>query len=258
MVLVDTPQTRFVERVLATYDRGQVLKASGAPASEAAAFTLPGPLLGLCLGQRHTQAVANVFIDLRDFTSRSFWDTPEATADLADAVLSGVALVVEELGGWVVGLRGDGLYAVFGLEPHEPPEYTVVRALAACARALDNVESGLNPVLRQRGIEPVQVRAGADYGPVVFIRSGTESASEINPVGFAANFASKCEKYAHSWEVVIGQGLADYTPEAIAPHTERPKRYTRRGETKEYRFYQYRWRPLLPLIEDFRSEPSYY
>lgn len=254
----ETQQARFVERVLDTYDRGQVLKASGGTFQERVTPALPNPLANLQLGQRYTADVVSVFIDLRDFTSRSFWETPESVADLADAVLSGVALVVEELGGWVVGLRGDGLYAIFGLSLGEAPEVSVVRALAACAQSLDNANSGLNPALEVRGIEPVQLRAGADFGPVVFVRSGTETASEINPVGFTANFASKCEKYARSWEVVVGEGLAAYAPDAVAAHAERPKRYTRRGETKEYRFYQYHWRPLLSLVADLNSAVDAY
>jgi adenylate cyclase len=86
-------------------------------------------------------------------------------------------------------------------------------ALDACAFALDAVEREVNPRLETRGIAPVQARAGLDYGRITFVRSGCREHSEINPLGFAANFAAKCEKTANLWEIVVGEGLAEVLPD---------------------------------------------
>src|SRR3712207_9107847 len=95
----------------------------------------------LAVGQRRTAEMVAVFLDLTDFTGRSFWDDEEEVADLAHAVLSGFIQVVARLGGHPLGLRGDGLFA--GFSPGNP-QATAALALSACAFALDGVEKEVN------------------------------------------------------------------------------------------------------------------
>lgn len=124
-------------------------------------------------------------------------------------------------------------------------------ALSACAFALDAVKVEVNPRLELRGIRPVQARAGLDYGPITFVRSGTQTRSEINPLGFAANFAAKCEKTANSWEIVVGQSLTGLLPgySHLVEHENSPKEYDRDYEKRYYRFYDYRWRNTIPHLD---------
>lgn len=136
------------------------------------------------------------FLDLTNFTRRTFWDDQDDVVDLAHAVLSGFIEVVDRHGGFPLGLRGDGLFIGFG----GPPPLASAMALAACAFALDAVQTEVNPWLAERGLEHIQARAGLDAGLITFIRTGSPSHSEVNPLGFAANFAAKCEKTANSWE----------------------------------------------------------
>ncbi len=202
----------------------------------------------LPVGGRRTASVACVFLDLTDFTGRSFWDDQDEVVNLAHAVLTAFVDVVVTFGGYPLGLRGDGLFAGFG--PVRSAGLATVAALGACSLALRNVHDGLNPRLKQAGIEPVQARAGADYGPITFVRSGNNQSSDVNPLGFAANFAAKCEKTALSWEVVIGEGLGDQIhPSLMTKHPKSPKSYQRNGVTRTYRFYQYLWRQSLPHLQ---------
>ena len=204
---------------------------------------------GLEVGQRQSCQMASVFLDLTNFTGRTFWDEPGAVADLAHAVLGGFTDVVHRLGGHVLGLRGDGLFAGFG--PHQDPRIAVALASLASAAALDVIQNGLNPALKQRGLHPVQARAGCDFGEAVFIRTGNAQVSEVNIIGFASNFAAKCEKAALSWEVVVGEGFASFVANAtlLTNHEASPKTYTRNGQDRQYRFYDYKWRPLLSELE---------
>ncbi|WP_157508749.1 hypothetical protein [Luteipulveratus halotolerans] len=123
-------------------------------------------------------------------------------------------------------------------------------ALSACAFALDGVENEVNRRLVDRGMARVQARAGLDYGQTTFVRSGGGEGSEINPLGFAANFAAKCEKKAKSWEIIVGEGLRDLLPayDYLQKHPDSPKQYERDGQRKSYHFYEYHWRRTLPLI----------
>ena len=207
----------------------------------------------LDIGERRTAPMVAVFLDLTNFTGRTFWDDQDEVVDLAHAVLSGFIEVVTLFGGHPLGLRGDGLFA--GFSPGRP-DITGAMALAACAFALDGVENEVNPWLDERGIARVQARAGLDYGDTTFVRSGSRERSEINPLGFAANFAAKCEKKAKSWEVVAGQGLHDLLPSYsyFNEHEDSPKEYTRDYQRKSYKFYDYRWRNTLPLLPGVLSQ----
>lgn len=102
----------FSTRVLARFDTLQnplVLKSR----SIGEALQTGHPMYDrLAVGQRQSCEMASVFLDLTNFTGRTFWDEPGQVADLAHAVLSGFTGIVHRLGGHVLGLRGDGLSQV--------------------------------------------------------------------------------------------------------------------------------------------------
>lgn len=208
----------------------------------------------LAIGERRTVPMASLFLDLTNFTGRTFWDSQEEVADLAHAVLSGFTMVVTKLGGHVLGLRGDGLFAGFG--PTNDSMSSVAAAAAAGGLSMLLVDEALNPALRQQGIAPVQARAGADFGDATFVRSGNESASEVNVIGFSSNFAAKCEKDANSWEMVVGERFATDIPDRalLSEREHSPKVYQRDGERRYYRYYEYKWRGAARLAEAAANE----
>lgn len=201
----------------------------------------------LQVGQKASAPIAAVFLDLTQFTRRTFWDDPAEVADLAHAIMTGFIEAVSAFGGFPLGLRGDGLFAGFG---PGASEVDVAYALAACAFCLNGVASEINPWLTARSIHPVQARAGIDHGDLTFVRSGSRENSEVNVIGFAANFAAKCEKTANSWEVVAGQGAVSAIGgnSLCVPHEDSPKVYSRGADRRRYHFYDYRWRQLLPVL----------
>jgi adenylate cyclase len=203
----------------------------------------------------HCDAAA-VFLDLDGFTGRTFWDPPESMVRLARAVLTQIIEVIADHGGHVLGLRGDGVFACFGGPDSTDPRVDATAAVGACAFALDGTESALNNMLIQSGIEPVRLRAGADHGRLDFLRTGTPEASEVNVIGFAANFAAKCEKTANSWELVAGESLAALIPDRslLTHHAKSPKTYERNGVRKTYSFYDVRWRSFVPHAVGVRDD----
>src|SRR4051794_36212738 len=58
----------------------------------------------LPIGDRRTVPITAVFLDLSDFTGRSFWDDIGDVANLAHAVLSGFVETVLRFGGFPLGL----------------------------------------------------------------------------------------------------------------------------------------------------------
>lgn len=216
------------------------LRASAGVALESRALGHPD-FEELRIGERATAPMVAVFLDLSKFTRRTFWDDQDETVDLAHAVLTGFIEVVTRFGGHPLGLRGDGLFA--GFSPGDRA-FTATMALSACAFALDAVRNEVNPWLDRRGFERIQARAGLDYGDITFVRTGSRTSSEVNPLGFAANFAAKCEKTADSWEIVVGEGLRNLLPNKVSHfsnHKYSPKRYTRGDEVRRYYFYDYKW-----------------
>lgn len=214
---------------------------------------------GLEVGEQVQVEIASLFLDLEEFTARSFWETPLETARLAHAVLTGFTEIVQGLGGHVLGLRGDGLYACFG--PVQDSHVAVAMAGLAAAAALDAVENDLNPRLEALSIQTVRARAGIDFGDAVFVRSGTAEVSEVNVVGFSANFAAKCEKYADSWETVVGEGFAGQMSDQSmisqrdrSPRHKSPKKYSRHGEDRYYKFYDYSWRRAVREVDEAVEE----
>lgn len=235
----------------------KTLRASAAEAVEQMARPMGHPdFADLGLGERGHCDAAVAFLDLSAFTARTFWDSPDAVVRLARAVLTQLTEVVDDFGGHVLGLRGDGVFACFGGLESQHPEVDTVAALGACAFALDATESALNNLLRLDGIAPVQLRAGADYGRLDFVRTGIAGASEVNIISFAANFAAKCEKTAKSWELVVGEGLASCVPDKslLVEHSKSPKRYQRDYLQKTYAYYDCRWRCLLPDLQGIRED----
>jgi len=232
-------------RAAAAVTAGQLARPTGHPAFAA-----------LELNERGHCEAAVAFLDLRAFTARTFWDSPDQVVQLARAVLTQIVEVVDDFGGHVLGLRGDGVFACFGGPDSPEPGVDVATALGACAFALDATRNALNGLLEMDGIAPVQLRAGADHGRLDFVRTGIEGASEVNVLGFAANFAAKCEKYAKSWEVVVGEGLAAHVPDTslLTAHDNSPKRYEHNGQIKAYPFHDFRWRALLPELQGTRED----
>lgn len=199
----------------------------------------------LAVGQMDTCPLAVAFIDMRRATARSFWEPLSEVAQLTIAVLGQVAAVVQESGGHVLGLRGDGLMAGWG-DRGSDRHVDVVMAAAASMFSLDAVQNGLNETLQMSGLEPVQIRAGMDWGTVCFARTGTVESSEVNIVGHAANFAAKCEKHALAWEIVVGEGAASaLDPRHLTTHDKSPQDYEHKSQRRSYRFYDLSWRPMI-------------
>jgi adenylate cyclase len=164
--------------------------------------------------------------------------------------LSALCWAIQEHGGYILGLRGDGVFAFFGDPGHTKHHQLAAFAVGATGWAIEAIESEVNPRLRQRGIEPVQVRAGMDFGEVTFVKVGTAFGCEVNPIGFTANFAAKCGKIALAWEIVCGQGMAELLPERYLDRRgEEANKYERGGFVQRYQHYYVEWESFVEHMD---------
>jgi adenylate cyclase len=245
--MAPTRQERFAKNVLEAYESPSVIAKSVHEFSSRGVRGASAPhpdFEGLDLGENGSCDLCTAFLDLSSFTWRTFWEPPEDCVRLAVAVLTQVCVIVEELGGHVLGLRGDGVFAGWG-DARADPNASVLLCLGACALSLDACQGPLNELLRLDGIQPVNLRAGVDFGRCDFVRIGTGRSSEVDIIGFAPNFAAKCEKFADAWEVVIGEACAARVDSRLlSPHSSSPKRYQHDGQQTSYSFYQLKWKSL--------------
>lgn len=103
--------------------------------------------------------------------------------------------------GFVVGLRGDGLFAAYGLTEltgtnKEVSPETAHEAVGNASRTgqamIEAAEEVIGPILERKRIEGgIGVRIGVHIGPIVVTRIGLGSAQEVTAYGPAVNTACK-------------------------------------------------------------------
>jgi hypothetical protein len=128
------------------------------------------------------------------------------------AYLPAMAFVVEGMRGHIVGYRGDGLFAAFGLDEngHNPSGMdhgAQVRQAVRCGKAMiETVDEAVTAELAKYDVPgDLRIGVGIDAGKVVVTRIGLRNASDVTAYGTAVN------KAAHG---SIGNGVVMITPKA--------------------------------------------
>lgn len=149
---------------------------------------------------RNAHAVV-LAVDLRCSTWYAQHHGPRNTFSLLHTFLPTMEYIVDQTGGVVIGLRGDGLIAGFGLTDvvNDERVFTTEKAERAasssvrCGKAMvESMESIINPLLEEYDI-PADRSAGVGIttGQVVITRIGIENASEVTAYGSCLNQACK-------------------------------------------------------------------
>ena len=172
-----------------------MVAAAGAPlaAPERArgTYTL-GPMTGEM--RRERKVVTALFADLVGSTALTESMDPEDAMDLLGAAISRIVLVVEDLGGTVKDLAGDGVLALFGAPlAHEDD---VERAVHAGLRIVELFDGDDAPELA--------VRVGIDTGLVVLGPVGAGSHVEYGATGDTVNSAARLQAAAEPGSVLVG------------------------------------------------------
>jgi hypothetical protein len=124
--------------------------------------------------------------------------------------MTALRLVVEDFGGVVPQMMGDGFMAVFGVPvAHEDDAERAVRAALAIR---DRVES-LNAE-RPTGVRVPPVHSGLNSGDVLV--SGSREPLGFEITGDTVNTASRLAGVARAGQVVVGERTRDLTAHAIA------------------------------------------
>ena len=139
---------------------------------------------GLSLGGDRREVVV-LFSDIRGFTSRSDGEDPERIVSDLNAYFTRMVEIVHDHGGVVDKFIGDGMMAIFGLEPSEDSEEQAMNAARAMLRALPEIEADLSL--------PISIGIGLHLGQVIAGNIGSPDRLEFTVIGDTVNTAARLE-----------------------------------------------------------------
>lgn len=167
-------------------------------------------------------------VDLRKSSVRAVDVGPRGTYMSMHTYLPTMAELVNSNAGMVIGLRGDGLFAGFGVTkwddvrkkyPIEEDEITEsVRSASKCGKAMiESTDEVLEPLFNEKKISsklagPLQIGVGIDLGEIVITNIGIEEASERTAYGPAVNNA--CKLTAGNSEIRMTKQARDVYPKS--------------------------------------------
>ena len=144
--------------------------------------------------------VSTLFADVRGYTAVAAEHAPEETLDLLNRYLTVVSDAVENHGGTVADLLGDGVFAFFGapVMHSNDPERAVRAALAVQAAVMDLEIPKMPGVRLQAGI-------GITSGDVIAGNVGSERRMHYAVVGDSVNVAARLEAAAGPGQILVDE-----------------------------------------------------
>ncbi|WP_007512401.1 ATP-binding protein [Pseudofrankia saprophytica] len=160
------------------------------------------------------RVVTVLFGDLSDFTSWAEDRDPERVGEVTDLVLAALAKEVDDVGGRVDNLAGDGIMAVFGAPTaHEDDAERAVRAAAAMQETVRRLVED-----SEDGDTPLGLRVGINTGEVL---AGVQASMTYTVVGDTVNTAARLSGAAAVGAVYAGRDTMTAT-RSVATWRELP------------------------------------
>lgn len=149
---------------------------------------------------RRAQEAAVMFVDVAGFTRRAEHLGPTATVAFLRELHGRIERSALANRGVIEQFMGDGAMIIFGLP--EPKTDDAARALAATQHLLE-ILADWNLDLEAAGQEPVRLRIGLHYGPVIAALLGGERQGQITVAGDTVNVASRLQEMGKEHKVTI-------------------------------------------------------
>ena len=147
---------------------------------------------------------STLFADVRGYTSLVAEQPPEQTLDLLNRYLTVVSDEVEQEGGTVADLLGDGVFAFFGAPVmHADDPARAVRAALAMQAAVGDLEIPSMPGVR------LQAGIGITTGEVIAGNVGSVRRMHYAVVGEAVNVAARLQAAAGPGQILIDEPTHD-------------------------------------------------
>jgi adenylate cyclase len=141
-----------------------------------------------------------MFVDVAGFTHRSEHLGPSATVGFLRDLHGRIERAALAHRGVIEQFMGDGAMIIFGLP--EPGPDDAARALAASQQLITDL-GDWNLDLKRHELEPVQLRFGLHYGPVMAALLGGERQGQITVAGDTVNVASRLQEMGKDHGAVV-------------------------------------------------------
>lgn len=160
------------------------------------------------LGPVRRQDLAVLFADVVGFTALSESLEPEQVMELLRDIHSWMEKVVFKWQGSIEGYIGDAVLAIFGFPQSDG---AVATNALSCSYDLLAEADLWNRERAKKGLSPIRIGIGLNYGPVVLGDVGTEDYVEFTVIGDTVNTASRLQQATRSvgCDLVVGQPLVD-------------------------------------------------
>ena len=160
------------------------------------------------LGAVRRQNLAILFADIVGFTRLSETLDPEQVIEILREMHSWVEAVIFKWNGSIEGYIGDSVLAIFGFPG--VGEKDASNALA-CAYELLTAAQRWNQERSERGMSPVRIGIGLNYGPVVLGDVGTKEYVEFTVIGDTVNIASRLQQATRilDCDLVVGEKVVN-------------------------------------------------
>ena len=146
---------------------------------------------GFALGGRHVEASV-MFCDIRGFTSLAESQPPDETIELLNTYYTLMFDAINEAGGVVNQIIGDGLMAIFGAPlPLADHRRCAVRA----ARDMVEMVEFFSAERVQAGKPAIRIGVGIASGPLIAGYTGTQKRATYTCVGDTVNLAARLESH---------------------------------------------------------------
>lgn len=149
-----------------------------------------------------------LFSDIRDFTTRSAFMSPDEIAAQLSPYLSEVVDTIHRHGGLVDKFVGDAVMAVWGYTASDRKALDAFR----CAEEMIRVAAGM-----EFGGHPVRIGVGLNTGKVFSGNVGNEGKKQFTVLGMPVNLAARFESKAKvlGAPVVMGRAFRDALPHEL-------------------------------------------
>jgi adenylate cyclase len=149
---------------------------------------------------QRAQEAAVMFVDAAGFTRRAERLGPTATVAFLRELHGRIERSALANRGVIEQFMGDGAMIIFGLPEPKPDD--AARALAASQHLLE-ILADWNLDLEAAGHEPVRLRIGLHYGPVIAALLGGERQGQITVAGDTVNVASRLQEMGKEHKAAI-------------------------------------------------------
>jgi adenylate cyclase len=161
---------------------------------------------GLTLvGERRT--VTTLISDIRGFTSLSEQVAPEQVVNLLNLYLKEMTQVIQQYGGTLNDIMGDGLVVFFGAPLARPDD---AERAVACAVAMQLAMESVNHQSQAVGLPNLEMGIGINTGDVVVGNIGSENHTKYTAIGNHVNIAARIESFTVGGQILISESTFEF------------------------------------------------